>query len=268
MTRISAFLTCIMCSTCLAQEDSSSRQMERLKALKLAPDIRVPGESATQEQTVIFPPSGVHFPYDGSGVLEIIDDGTVLLQVNGEGVFDEVTGEVIPTLENIAFRISPVGLALIENNSHLFLDRGGVQARLEALPAGNQKVEYFEIPSKVEDAENTVRTLLYLSGKISLAFDEAQSRISITAEDTESRRSFSTVAIVKAPSSFNNGVVAGTSGLNELEADFLPDYVFASSCSACCGPQGQYSCSVNCPKACQAGCRGSTPFCECIDMLN
>ena len=279
MNRTFGIAALAMSAVCVAQDWSSTAQLQRLKELQAASrqgaaPVGAPlpagrsadlieiqrAKSLAAANANIFPPPDMRFPYVGEGSVSVLDDGTLVLEVLGGEVLEVASGEqaAVPPA-TMAFHLEKEGLKIIDDKGRVFLDRHGVEARLRGVSPDERNVTLF--PSEVSTTGEDVgppRTLLFLSGSMSLAFDEGSNRLSVEITDAESRRSLNLTARVglAEPPEY------GTPGPDPNEIVLQP-VVSTSGCSACCGSTGQFCCSINCPLYCSAGCSGDTPFCSC-----
>ncbi len=279
MTRIRAILVLVAGCTCMGQSSPESRQLERLKELQQRqtfnssrsgkPTGEVGSDLQTPEQAMVsfesaLASNGMDIPFQGRGGLQVFGDGTIIVEFSGQETLNAASGEIElgPSL-TMAFKVGTAGLSVVEARGEYFLDRNGTQSSLRGLVLDTLNVKRFA----TEDSSSKDETLplLSLSGPLSVSLDRSQDQVTIGITGERNETSFVLPARLVSSVSGDSGGVASSG--NAIDTQYIPDFVFTSGCNACCGSQGQYCCSIECPKKCQAGCHGDTPFCECTGII-
>ncbi len=250
---------------CLAQDDPSSRQLQKVKELQARQIAnRQPASNRPSPDVSAFPPNDVRLPYIGKGELIIFNDGMLLVGIRGASTWDDSTGQMTARTVLLPFSVDTSELAIVNHSGEVYLDRDGAESMQRKIDPRESEISRFATEESASGTNG--RELLHMAGSVSLSLDQSQNVINLAATDSKKALHFNMVAQF-GPA--QTGEVGGTAGLvaqNRLQVIYDPSVVFASGCNACCGSQGQYCCSINCNGKCSAGCHGDNPFCDCISM--
>ena len=213
-------------------------------------------------------------PYHGYGTLAILNDGTLVIDVGGELVYDAAADEfTVASMETIAYRIDTAGLSLVEHRGEVFLDRNGAQVADRGLTRERVSVTPFPAPNSA-DGESHRRSIMDFSGDLDLRFDPANHELALTITDTtdtgESGMTFTLAAPVvsgplqkRDPGSREVGQDLPGGEENDAITLTAAAAAWSASCSVDCT---NGSCSISCSKKgalCSCSSTGY-PQCRCI----
>ncbi len=222
-----------------AIELEQAQQMARLGGVRLSP---------------VSAPLAIALPYHGLAQLVLSSDGKLHLEIPKADDNSTQLGQRGPGIrETLVFRLNPQGLNIVESDREIFLDRNGAETRVRGLSRNRIDVVPVAIGAPADDPEVVLR----ISGNATLSMDQTENRFSIMITDAVDGRIFKLAARLV----WMESVELQTS--DELVLNVAGEQEYASGCNACCGPQGQFCCSINCSGGCTAGCNGNTPFCQC-----
>jgi hypothetical protein len=236
-----------------------SRTLVLLTVLMLVPAIAAQGSQpiAASNAPVELKPQGLfqslELPYEGHGMVSVLNDGEVVVRFYGEWTPDPCpdpeTGEVevlYVTKEAVYLAVDTATVRLAEADGEWFLDKNGVMIEARGLPPSQVWVTEF---GDGVDEEAARRSLVDVSGDLMLAFDRETGvyRLEISGENSGERFTLTFRALGRKRA----GIPARAGGAS-------------SSCSAAC-PRG--SCNISCtsPKWAKCYCTtGGDPVCECV----
>jgi len=200
---------------------------------------------------------GKYLPYEGLGTVDLLDDGTLAIELGGtRWVDDEPVQE--GTSDMFLFDLNSTGVSLIQHNGEYFIDVDGGELAARSLDA--RRVVRTVLPERKNVDISSQRYAVYSETGTLRVNVTADAVMTVTVEDEDTGgRLFSFLGIlildsVAAPQ-FASGGYPGTA----QPAGPQP----GSNCHATC-PGGR-SCDINCgTEGCQAWCRGKEPKCMCL----
>jgi hypothetical protein len=204
-------------------------------------------------------------PYRGYGEVDIVEDGALVIQLNGEVSIVPATGDVkVEPEESLVYRVDPTDLQLVESDGVYFLDRHGLE--LEA--RGLKWTDVSRIPFVTDHKETeggTPVALLSLVGELELDYDVANDVLMVSIVDIrQGYKVFSLEAPIRRPTSVNEDSRQPVVGDRDAEAPIvLKGNEQGVSCTADC--QGG-ECSISCDDTYIAMCyckSDGTPVCRC-----
>lgn len=230
-------------------------------------------------------PFNVEMPYEGPASVDLLDDGTLVLEIgptaipwwpaieeanaNGSSEGPRVPWGAAEGVENSGgvyfFPLDTTGLTLVEDGNELFLDKDGAQVRARGLRA-RRVIQTPVADGDVVDTASQRYALLSVVGEALLDFDAEQRVLYVDlleAEGSAPRRhvTFSIHGAVW-PESQKAGVDEDTDGLIRLATG---DANAAEGAS--CNVDGTHgSCSISCPNSQPPRCwcsSGGIPNCKC-----
>lgn len=210
------------------------------------------------------PLSEYSLPYFGHGSVDIIDDGMLLIQLDGNEVAlthnNDAEQLLMGAVDAVIFKMNTAGLTIIEKNNEVFLDRN--QRNLRERNLNINQVTQINFPKKEKLIEQKTRqALVSLTGTLEFDYDEFTGILYLDINDSRSGKSFSLEAPVvsfdQAGSNTNRSLEKNNNYSITLNTVDIAD----STCSATCD---KGSCSISCSGVCLAGCRSNgNPYCTC-----
>ena len=198
---------------------------------------RVPKERAVRTFAELVPQLRTPLPYRGYGEVTILDDATLIVQMGGEIITERS--------ESLAFDLGAEGLAAIDCDGRLFLDRHRVAWATERLPF-SAKINSFPTLREIADEPNRY-AFITLTGEMELTFDSRTMELSVVIETED------TV--------FSHSIRIARRDANDREM-LSSDTSASSECSVRCASG---YCSVTCTKkGCKAFCINGEPSCLCV----
>jgi hypothetical protein len=202
-------------------------------------------------------------PYDGYGEVDIVENGTIAIKVNGATFVNQETGDFIVQEEDVLlYQVDTTNLRIVESHGSVFLDRAGRGIRQRGLRSDEVVITPFErLQNKgAGGARKAIETFI---GDLQLDFSPADGVLSLHIIDRQTAgREFDLIAPIAryAPQAQKGGFETPDVGNDpQIVLEDPPQQV---ECSATCS---KGSCSISCQgKPCTAYCRGGGyPVCYC-----
>jgi hypothetical protein len=225
------------------------------------------GRSDTRYSEYALPLTENEVPYQGYGEVDILNDGTVVIQINGALYVNPVTDDMkVEPEDALAYKIDPTDLRLVESDGFYFLDRGGEQIAERGLREHEVKTTAIDGVIKAKKAGTRV-ALVSLYGDLDLDFDARTGVLSVSIIDT--RRGYEAFALEAPIKKYMPQTKDGRARISpdrESEPSIVLEDDYGVHCSATCSSG---NCSITCDQSKLAICyckSDGTPVCKCVNM--
>lgn len=196
-----------------------------------------------------------YLPYEGLGTVDLIDDGTLAIELGGLRWIDDEPVIVEPQ-QFFLLELGGTGISLVHHNGESFVDANGGELARRGLDVRN--VVRTTLPERTSINSSSTRfSVLSVTGALSVTLDE-NAAVSISVDDVETGIQLF---------SFYGLLVTDTTGAAVASGDYPTAQPAGprpgSDCHATC--PGGASCDIYCgPQGCAAWCSGKKPKCMCL----